>query len=80
MLEYRREMLIMCAQQGEKRHRDKTAVPIPRQFVTHFNSGLYMADFAVQHRAGNRWQWHGQNKSNGSATVCTELGATKRPA
>jgi hypothetical protein len=33
----------------------------------------------VQHRAGNRWQWH-RHKSNGSATVRTEVGATKRPA
>jgi len=74
------ELLIICGQQGEKRHRDKNAVPTPRQFVTHFTGGLSIADFAVQHEAENRWLWHGYKKSNGSATVRTEIGATRRPA
>jgi hypothetical protein len=41
---------------------------------------LSIAAFAVQHKTGNRWQWHGRKKSNGSAPVRTEIGATSRPA
>ena len=70
---------IICGQQGAKRHRDKNVVPTPRQVVTHCIGDLYIADIALQHRAGNRWQWH-RKKSNRSATVRTEEGAAKRPA
>ena len=77
-LEYRPDLRMMG--EGVKRHRDKNAVPTPRQFVTHADIGLSIADFAVQHEAGNRWQWHRKNKSNGSATVRTEIGTTERPA
>ena len=79
-LESDQEMLIIRGQQGEKRHRDKNAVPTPRQFVTHVTGSLPIAGFAVQHEAGNRWLWHRIKKSNGSATVRTEIGATRRPA
>jgi hypothetical protein len=70
---------IICGQQGAKRHRDKNVVPTPRQVVTRCIGGLPIADIALQHRAGNRWQWHWK-KSNRSATVCIEESATKRPA
>jgi len=74
-----RKVPIICGQQGAKRHRDKNVVPTPRQVVTHCIGGLPIADIALQHRAGNRWQWH-RNKSDRSATVRTEKGAAKRPA
>ena len=70
---------IICGQQGAKRHRDENIVPTPRQVVTRCIGGLFSADIAVQHRAGNRWQWH-RKKSNRSATVRTEESAAKRPA
>jgi hypothetical protein len=69
---------ITCGQQGAKRHRDKNVVPTPRQVVTHCIGSLSIADIAVQHRAGNRWQWHRQ-KRNGSATVRIEAGEAQRP-
>ena len=68
---------ITCGQ-GAKRQRDKNVVPTPRQVVTHWVGSLPIADIAVQHRAGNRWQWHRQ-KSNGSATVRIEAGKAQRP-
>ena len=69
---------IICVQQGERRQRDKNRVPIPRQVVTHGIGKLSIADIAVQHKTGNRWQWHRQ-KSNGSATDRTEVGEAQRP-
>jgi hypothetical protein len=39
---------------------------------------FFVADIALQHKMGNRWQWHRQ-KSNGSATVRTEKGEAQRP-
>jgi hypothetical protein len=68
---------IICGLQGAKRHRDKNVVPTPRQVVTHHIGGLPIADIALQHRAGNRWQWHRKNRS---ATVRTEESAAKRLA
>ena len=59
--------VIFCAEQGAKRPRDKNAVPTPRHIVTRCTGSLFFADIAVQHRAGSRWQWHGQN-NKGSAT------------
>jgi hypothetical protein len=70
---------IICGQQGAKRHRDKNVVPTPRQVVTRYIGSLPIVDIALQHRAGNRWQWHWK-KSNRSATVRTEESAAKRPA
>jgi hypothetical protein len=74
---------IICGQQGEKRQREKrerkNGFPIPRQVVTHAVGGLPIADIALQHSVGNRWQWR-RKKSNESATVRTELGAAKQPA
>ena len=69
---------ITCGQQGAKRHWDKNVVPTPRQVVTHWIGGLSIADIAVQHKAGYRWQWHRQ-KSNGAATVRIEAGKAQRP-
>jgi hypothetical protein len=71
--------VIFFLQQGAKRHRDKNAVPTPRQVVTHCIGSLPIVDIALQHRAGNRWLWHRQNRK-GSATVCTELREATRPA
>jgi hypothetical protein len=34
----------------------------------------------VQHKARKRWLWHGYKKSKRSATVRTEIGATRQPA
>jgi len=70
---------IICGQQGAKRHRDENIVPTPRQVVTRDIGRLSIADIAVQHRAGNHWQWH-RKKSNRSATVRIEEGAAKRAA
>jgi hypothetical protein len=69
---------INCGQQGAKRQRDKNVVPTPRQVVTHCIGDLSIADTAVQHKRGNRWQWHRQ-KSNGSATVRIEAGEAQQP-
>jgi hypothetical protein len=69
---------IICGQQGEKRPRDKNGVPIPRQVVTHAVGGLSIADIALQHSSGSRWQWH-RRKSKGSATVRTEVGEARWP-
>ena len=70
---------IFHRQQGAKRHRDKNLIPTPRHVVTRCIGRLPIADIAVQHRAGNHWQWH-RKKSNRLATVRTEEGAAKRPA
>jgi hypothetical protein len=75
-LENRGIFVIFCAQQGAKRSRDKNAVPTPRHVVTRCSGGLSIAAIAVQHRAGNRWQWHGR-KNNGSATR-SEVGEAQR--
>ena len=69
---------IICGQQGEKRQREQKRVQFPRQVVTRVAGGLSIADIAMQHSSGNRWQWH-RRKSNGSATVRTEVGVPKRP-
>ncbi len=69
---------IICGRQGEKRQQDKNLVPPPRQVVTHCIRGLSIADIALQHKVGNRWQWR-RHKSNGSATVRTEVGEAHRP-
>jgi hypothetical protein len=74
----KKRLSIICGQQGAKRQRDKNVVPTPRQVVTHWIGGLSIADIAVQHKAGNRWQWHRQ-KSNGSATVRIEAGEAQQP-
>ena len=78
-LEYQQTCVIFSRRQGAKRHRDKKVVPTPRQVVTRDIGTLPIADIAVQHRAGNHWQWH-RKKSNRSATVRIEEGAAKRAA
>jgi len=67
---------IICGLQGE-RQRDRNRVPFPRQVVTRAAGDLSIVDIALQHGSGSRWQWH-TKKSNGSATVRTEVGASKR--
>ena len=69
---------IICGQQGEKRQRDQRRAQFPRQVVTRVVGGLSIADIAMQHSSGNRWQWH-RRKNNGSATVHTEVGVPNRP-
>ena len=75
-LENRGKSVIFSTQQGAKRPRDKNAVPTPRHVVTRCSGILFIAVFAVQHRAGNRWQWHGR-KNNGSATR-SDVGEAQR--